>query len=72
MVRRGETLPNQRGQPTQQPTMRRLFQLFEGIDVLRLPPPHDVQRLVLNLQPIHYQILNLLGPEVRKCYLLDE
>jgi transposase len=72
LVRRGATLPNQRGQPTQQPTMRRLFQLFEGIDVLRLPPPHDVQRLVLNLQPIHHQILNLLGPEVRKYYLLDE
>jgi transposase len=71
-VQRGETLPNQRGQSTQQPTMRRLFQLFEGIEVRRLPPPHDIQRLVLNLQPLHHQMLNLLGPEVRKCYLLDE
>jgi transposase len=71
LVRREESLPNQRGQPTQQPTMRRLFQIFEGIDVLWLQQPHGVQRFVLNLQPIHRQILNLLGPEVQKCYLIN-
>jgi transposase len=69
--RRGMSLPDQRGQPTQQPTMRRLFQIFEGIDVLWLRPPLGGQHLVLNLKPIHRQILNLLGPEVRKCYFLD-
>jgi transposase len=71
LVRRGESLPNQLGQPTQQPTLRRIFQLFEGIDVLSLPQPSGVQRLVLNLKPIHRQILNLLGLEVQKCYFLD-
>jgi transposase len=71
LVRRRESLPNQLGQPTQQPTMRRIFQLFEGIDVLLLPQPGGVQRLVLNLKPIHCRILNLLGPEVQKYYLQD-
>jgi transposase len=69
--RRGESLPDQRGQPTQRPTMRWIFQLFEGIDVLWLPQPLGVQRLVLNLKPIHRQILNLLGVEVQKCYSLN-
>jgi len=69
---RGGSLPNQLGKPTQQPTMRRIFQLFEGIDVLWLAQPGGVQRLVLNLKPLHRRILNLLGPEVQKCYLLDE
>jgi transposase len=72
LKRRGENLPDQRGQPTQQPTMRRIFQLFEGIDVLWLRQPLSVQRLVLNLKPIHRQILNLFGPEVQKCYFPDE
>lgn len=71
LARRGESLPNQLGKPTHQPTMRRIFQLFEGIDVLWLAPPIGIQRLVLNLKPIHRQILNLLDPEVQKCYLLD-
>lgn len=71
LVRRGESLPHQLGKPTQQPTIRRIFQIFEGIDVLWLAQPVGVQRLVLNLKPIHRQILNLLGPEVQKCYFLD-
>ena len=51
--------------------MRRIFQLFEGIDVLCVAQPVGVQRLVLNRKPIHRQILTLLGPEVQKCYFLD-
>jgi hypothetical protein len=39
LTRRGESLPDQRGKPTQQPTMRRIFQLFEGIEVLWLGQP---------------------------------
>lgn len=68
--RRGENLPDQRGQSTQRPTMRWISQLFEGIDVLWLRQPLGVQRFVLNLKPIHRQILHLLGPEVQKCYAL--
>lgn len=70
LMRTGTTLPNQLGKPTQRPTMRWVFQLFEGIDVLLMPQIHQIemQRYVLNLKPIHYQILNLLGPEVQKCY----
>ncbi len=64
----GETIPNQVGKPTQRPTMRRIFQMFEGIDVLQLPTPGGVQQQVLNLKPVHRQILRLLGPFVEKCY----
>ncbi len=34
---KGESIPNQVGKPTQSPTMRRIFQMFEGIDVLLIP-----------------------------------
>lgn len=68
LMRTGMTLPNQLGKPTQRPTMRWIFQLFEGIDVLLVPQEMGMQRSILNLKPIHHQILNLLGPEVQKCY----
>lgn len=31
----------------------------------------EAEVIALNLQPIHRQILNLLGPDVQKCYALD-
>ena len=64
----GESIPNQVGKPTQRPTMRRVFQMFEGIDVLLIPSPGGTRRQVLNLKPVHRQILRLLGPHVEKCY----
>ncbi len=65
---KGESIPNQVGKPTQAPAMRRIFQMFEGIDVLLIPAEGRVQQRVLNLQPVHRQILRLLGPYVEKCY----
>ena len=35
LKRREETVPDAKGKPTQRPTMRRIFQMFEGIDVLK-------------------------------------
>lgn len=66
---KGESVPNQAGKPTQRPTMRRIFQMFEGIDLLVISTPAGVQQQVLNLKPVHHQILRLLGSTVEKCYL---
>jgi len=71
LVAQDEYIPDQKGQPTQRPTMRRVFQMFEGIDVLLISTPTGVERQVLNLEPVHYKILKLLGPYVQKCYLVD-
>ena len=65
----GESVPTQAGKPTQRPTMRRIFQMWEGIDLLVIKTPEGVQQQVLNLKPVHRQILRLLGPNVEKCYL---
>jgi transposase len=72
LVAHDETVPDQKGKPTQKPTMRWVFQLFEGIDVLSVWL-HErlVLRQVLNLRPIHQQIIRLLGPQVQNCYLVD-
>lgn len=66
-----ESIPDQKGKPTQRPTMRRVFQVFEGIDVLLISQPSKVERRVLNLTPVHRKILKFLGSKVQKCYLVD-
>jgi transposase len=71
LARREETLPDQRGRPTSTPTMRRIFQIFEGIEVLTIEPPDGRRsRVVLNLSELHRRILELLGWHVQKCYSL--
>ena len=67
----GQSVPNQVGKKTQTPTMRWVFQLFEGVDLLLIRQNGQVvAHRVLNLKPVHRDILRLLGPPVEKCYLL--
>jgi len=67
----GQSVPNQVGKETQTPTMRWVFQIFEGIDLLVVRRNGEVvSRQVLNLKPVHLTILQLLGPPVQNCYLL--
>jgi transposase len=60
-----ETIPDQRKKPTKKPTMRRVFQVFEGITVLYTG---SEMVKVLNLRPIHVKILRLLGREYERIY----
>lgn len=60
-----QTVPNQKGKPIQNPTMRWVFQLFVGIHLLLI---QDVQTLVLNLNDLHRQVLWLLGPSYETLY----
>jgi transposase len=65
----GQTLPDQLKHPTQRPTMRWIFQCFEGLDVLKLP---DQPPLLLRIEAFHQQVLALLGDRFRKIYYLTE
>ncbi len=65
----GQTIPDQRNQPTNHPTMRWIFQCFEGIDLLRIHARGGgTTLLVLQLTPLHEQILALLGPAYLEFY----
>jgi len=66
-----ESIPNQLGKDTQSPTLRWVFQLFEGIDLLLVyQEGRIVARHVLNLRPIHHTVIRLLGPYVQNYYLV--
>ena len=67
-----ETIPDQKGKPTQTPTMRRVAQIFEGVDILTIRLHGQiVERRVLNLSPLRRTIIRLLGPQVEYCYLVE-
>jgi transposase len=68
LVARNETIPDQKGQPTQRPTLRRIFQMLEGIDALYIEKSGSRQRLILNMTDLRRQILNLFGPAVQILY----
>ena len=68
-----EKIPDQKGsKPTSSPTIRWVFQTFEGIDILSVwVDGQRSNRQVLNLRPVHQQIIRLFGAQVRNCYFLD-
>jgi transposase len=67
----GQSLPNPVGKDIQIPTLRWIFQVFEGIDLLIIRRKDQIlSRQVLNLRQEHLTVIHLLGPPVENCYLL--
>ena len=67
-----QTIPNQINKPTAHPTMRWIFQCFEGIELLHISTGSLTQTIVLRLQPLHRQILSLLGPTYLQFYFFSD
>jgi transposase len=70
LVETGQTVPDQARKPTARPTLRWLFQYFEGIDLLHIAQP-DRSRVteILRLDKVHRLVLQLLGPAYENSYL---
>jgi transposase len=68
----GQTIPNQVNKPTARPTMRWVFQCFEGIELLQIRTGTKTQSVVLRLQPLHQKILSLLGPAYQQFYFFSD
>jgi transposase len=63
-----QTIPDQVHKPTARPTMRWVFQCFEGIELLHVQTAATSLILVLGLQPVHRLILQLFGPLYEHIY----
>jgi transposase len=63
-----QTIPDQVHKPTTRPTMRWVFQCFEGIELLHVQTAGTSQVLVLGLQAVHQLVLHLLGPLYESLY----
>ncbi len=57
-----QTIPDQIHKPTAHPTMRWVFQCFEGVELLHVRTVSTSLTVVLRLEPVHRLILALLGP----------
>jgi transposase len=69
----GQTVPSQVSKPTTQPTMRWIFQCFEGISLVTFQPPQGPPQCELaGLASLHEQVVSLLGPSCAKLYKVDE
>jgi transposase len=69
----GQTVPNQLKQPTDHPTLRWIFQWFEGVSLIVFQPPHGPpQHDLAGLEPLHEQVAALLGPYCEKLYKVDD
>ena len=66
-----QTVPNQINKPTDRPTMRWIFQCFEGIDLLHIRVGLREHLQVLGLQPLHQKILRLLGSTCCQFYFFS-
>jgi transposase len=64
-----QTIPSQVNKPTDRPTLRWVFQCFEGVDLLHIRHgPDPALAVVLRLEPLHQQVLALLGPAYTEIY----
>lgn len=69
----GRTVPNQLKQPTDRPTMRWIFQCFEGVSLVTFHSSHGPPRQDLaNLEPLHEQVAALLGPSCERLYKVED
>lgn len=65
-----ETIPDQKRKPTKRPTMKRVFQMFEGIELLEIYDGQKATTKMLNINQMHEKILNLMGESYEKMYFL--
>lgn len=63
-----ETIPNQKGKPIKNPTMKWIYQIFEGIHILYRQTNFRINEIVLNLNAIRIKVLRLMGPLYQKIY----
>lgn len=63
------SIPNQVGKPTNNPTIRWVFQIFESILLLHFQETGEYS--VMNLEEENITILTALGPPFKKIYFLD-
>ncbi|MGC8972565.1 MAG: IS1634 family transposase, partial [bacterium] len=68
LARVGENVPNQKGKPTQRPTIKWIFQLFRGISEVRIELEGKEMVKLTKVKEVPKKILMLMGKECEKYY----
>lgn len=73
----GETLPNQLEKEVQNPTLRWIFQIMEGMGIVRIEAssegdnPRPVREMVTNMSSLRKKIIRLFGPTACRMHGLN-
>jgi transposase len=67
-ARQNETIPNQMNQPTNRPTLRWVFQVWEGMERVRLMVDGQGRDQIMGLNEVKIKILRLFGEQVCHVY----
>lgn len=65
------TIPNQDGKPTKKPTMKWVYRMFHGIQVLHIRAKNFFQELVINLDDVLKTIIGYFGAHAMRIYSLE-
>jgi len=65
------TIPNQLNKPTQKPTLKWVFQLLKGINIVYVTIEGVTKRIVEGINEIKYKIIELFGDSIRQIYGLQ-
>ena len=71
LVAEGKFVPNCVNKPIQNPTMKSIFQMFEGVLLATIEIDEEVIRQITNLRDFLYDVLGFLGKECMNMYLLE-
>jgi transposase len=71
LAERHETIPHQLHQPTERPTLRGVFQLFEGLHRVHVMGQGQVHDLIEGLNEVQIKLLRLFGDEVCRRYQIS-
>lgn len=67
----GETLPNQINQQINNPTIRWIFQLMEGIDVIYIRNKDEIHKQIMGISQLKQKIIRLFYLPMHAIYLLN-
>ena len=70
LAQKGKHIWNQKNKPTDRPTIRWVFMIFEDILLLYTHTSHGIEKEGMNLQEEHRIVLECLGPVFEKMYFL--
>jgi len=68
LEKHNETIPNPSKKTTQKPTIKRVFKLFHGVQVLTISVHDHYQQLVINLSDLLKKIVCYFGPTAMTIY----
>ena len=68
LEKQSETIPNQIGKPIRNPTLRWIFQVFEGINFVKIKSKENVKYMVDGIKVLHQKIIRLFGKTTCNIY----